>query len=310
MNEKTIDSSEARHPIQVVSRRTGLSNDVIRVWERRYEVVSPQRQETGRRLYSDADIERLSLLQRATSAGRRISEVAGLKNAELKDLVAEDKNNEQVIPSGAISGSGVNTFISEALQERHNMNAAGLHQVLVQASSGLPLLIFIDQVIGELLRKIGELWHDGSLRVGHEHMASGVIKRHLTGMLGRGNSAGPLILMTTPSGQRHEMGALMAAVIAESEGWRVLYLGPDMPATEIAAAAAQSHASLVCLSMQARGDQNMLSEELKQLRIALPESVQLIVGGTAVQYYEELLQNMGALTPADLTAFIDTLSTI
>ena len=77
------DRDDPRHPIQVVARRTGLSADVIRVWERRYGVVTPQRQPGGRRVYSDSDIQRLTLLQRATGAGRRISEVAPLPDQVL-----------------------------------------------------------------------------------------------------------------------------------------------------------------------------------------------------------------------------------
>lgn len=310
MNKKTIEANPARHPIQVVSRRTGLSNDVIRVWERRYEVVSPERQQTGRRLYSDADIERLQLLQRATSAGRRISEVATLDNKTLSTLVDEDRNNKHPISSGEASGSGANTFVNEALQQILAMDADKLLHVLVRAASELPLLIFLEQVVGELLRKVGELWKNGAMRVGHEHMASAVIQRYLAGMLGRERSMGPLILMTTPAGQRHEMGALMAAIIAESEGWRVLYLGADMPAAEIAAAATQARASLVGLSIQSRGDENMLAEELKQLRMALPDSIPLIVGGTAIKYYEQLLQDIEAFTSSDLASYIDTLSSV
>ena len=67
---------EHRHPMRVVTRRTGLSADLLRAWERRHEVVKPSRSMGGRRLYSDDDIERLRLLYRATLAGRSIGQVA------------------------------------------------------------------------------------------------------------------------------------------------------------------------------------------------------------------------------------------
>src|SRR5919107_4915681 len=75
-----------RHPMRVVTRRTGLSADVLRVWEKRYGVVTPSRSDTGRRLYSDTDIERLRLLHRATLAGRSIGQVAGLSTPALLEL--------------------------------------------------------------------------------------------------------------------------------------------------------------------------------------------------------------------------------
>ena len=61
------------HSIKIVAQRTGLSSHVIRVWERRYDAVSPRRTETNRRLYSDGDIERLKLLGEATEIGHTLA---------------------------------------------------------------------------------------------------------------------------------------------------------------------------------------------------------------------------------------------
>jgi DNA-binding transcriptional MerR regulator/methylmalonyl-CoA mutase cobalamin-binding subunit len=300
----------ARHPIQVVSRRTGLSNDVIRAWEKRYGVVTPERQETGRRLYSDADVHRLVLLQKVTTAGRRISEVAGMENAELEQLLQEDRRSEGALPSPTPGKKGIQAYLDEGLRELLNMNPSGLHRVLVQASAQLPLLPFLDQVVGALLEKIGKGWKDGALRVGHEHMAIPEIRRFLISMLGREQANAPVVLISTPTGQRHELGALMAAIAAESEGWRVLYLGPDLPATEIATMAIQSKARAVALSMQARTDEHMLREELRKLALALPDSVPVVVGGRAVPYYRELLEEVPAHTVDNLMEFVDFLGSI
>src|SRR5579862_6510920 len=79
-----------RHPMRVVTRRTGLSADLLRAWERRYDVVTPTRSDGGRRLYSDPDIERLRLLYRATLAGRGIGQVAELSTTALAALVRQD----------------------------------------------------------------------------------------------------------------------------------------------------------------------------------------------------------------------------
>ena len=90
---KTVESSDKpRHPIGVVSQRTGLPQDVLRAWERRYAAVVPQRTPTGRRLYTDLDIQRLRLLRDAVAGGRRISDVANLGVAELEALVGEDRS--------------------------------------------------------------------------------------------------------------------------------------------------------------------------------------------------------------------------
>ena len=98
MSETRPDPADPRHPIKVVARRTGLTPDVLRVWEKRYRAVSPTRLDTGRRLYSDADVERLLLLRRATLAGRRIGQVAKMPNAELEPLVVDDETAMAVAP--------------------------------------------------------------------------------------------------------------------------------------------------------------------------------------------------------------------
>ena len=93
MSARTENKSSGigEHPIQVVAQRTGLSPDVLRIWERRYAVVKPSRSATGRRLYSDRDVEHLLLLRRATLAGRSISQVADLDSEELRGLVEADE---------------------------------------------------------------------------------------------------------------------------------------------------------------------------------------------------------------------------
>src|SRR4051812_36017124 len=86
------------HPIQVVTRRTGVSADVLRVWEKRYAVVTPVRSATGRRLYSDADIERLRLMVQATRTGRTIGQVATLPSPSLVKLLDEKPPAERPSP--------------------------------------------------------------------------------------------------------------------------------------------------------------------------------------------------------------------
>src|SRR4051794_32783934 len=90
MNESLEAPSGARHPIAVVAERTGLSQDVLRVWERRYGAVHPVRSPSGQRLYRDADVERLRLLNAATQAGRSIRHVAALSTEAISQLVNED----------------------------------------------------------------------------------------------------------------------------------------------------------------------------------------------------------------------------
>ena len=98
-------SGEPRHPMKIVVRRSGLTPHVIRVWERRYGAVIPLRTPTNRRLYSDADIERLRVLRHLTHAGHSISHIAQLPMEQLQSLVRADTDEEPVgVPPGDAKG--------------------------------------------------------------------------------------------------------------------------------------------------------------------------------------------------------------
>ncbi|HPC11710.1 MAG TPA: MerR family transcriptional regulator, partial [candidate division Zixibacteria bacterium] len=91
---------DALYPIRVVAAKTGLSAHLIRMWERRYGAVEPSRTNTRRRLYSESDVRRLTLLRRATQAGAAIGQIATLPEDDLESLVA---SYEQL---GAVRGAG------------------------------------------------------------------------------------------------------------------------------------------------------------------------------------------------------------
>jgi DNA-binding transcriptional MerR regulator/methylmalonyl-CoA mutase cobalamin-binding subunit len=299
---------EPRHPIRVVALRTGLSPDVLRVWERRYGVVTPQRSQGGQRLYSDADIERLGLLHRATQAGRAIRQVADLGNAQLTSLLEEDAAARALRTPGAAEATtsdAAQGYLANALTAVEALDPGQLQFAMGQAVITLGATGFVDQVLAPLLRQIGDRWHDGTLTPAHEHAASVIIKRTLQRMeeiLELPGSA-PLMLVATPAGERHEMGALLAGLVAGTEGWRTRQLGPDLPAADIAEAARQAGARAVAVSSILADDTARLLAELGELRAALSDGVELLVGGAATAPLSRHIEAMGARYLADLDEF-------
>src|SRR5512143_149241 len=118
--------STPRHPIAVVTERTGLSQDVLRVWERRYSAVNPARGPGGQRLYTDADIERFNLLQAATRAGRSISRVARLSTESLAAMVKEDTEARERRPPSATAISENEDVVGSALAFARALDSAAL----------------------------------------------------------------------------------------------------------------------------------------------------------------------------------------
>lgn len=298
-----MPDTEARHPIQVVARRTGLSADVIRVWERRYRVVEPHRASNARRLYSDADVERLTLLRQATAAGRRIGDVAALSTPALKDLVAADASAAPAPVSGGLGAA--RDHLAGCRKAVADMDPRAFHQALTNSAVALSTPVLLEQVIGPLMRDIGDQWRDGNLRVCHEHMASPMVRAFLTSLVHTAslNASGPVLVVATPTGQMHEAGAQMAALTAATEGWEILYVAPNLPADDIAAAAVQRGARAVALSLTFPPDDHRLADELRRLRALLPDGLPIVAGGASADAYGETLDELGVARINDFGLF-------
>ncbi len=271
----------AWHPIAVVAERTGLSQDVLRVWERRYGVVEPVRGPGGQRRYSDRDIERLQLLHAATRAGRSIGHVATLGAEALAALVADDVRARTLQTRPPEGSSATDAVIGEALAQARALDGPGLGLTLRRSMAHLGVSNFLELVAAPLLRLIGEEWHAGRLSPAPEHLVSSVVHDIIAGtILSLAPAAdAPRMLVATPAGDRHAVGAALVAAAAAVEGWNVLYLGADLPADEIAAAARATAVRMVALSVVYVDDRDRVLGELRTLRTRLPDDVSLIVGG-------------------------------
>lgn len=307
-------SGDKRHPIQVVARRTGLSADVLRAWEKRYGAVTPERAVGRRRLYSDDDIERLRLLKRVTAAGRAIGQVAGFSTARLAAMVREDESEEVAAPLADAEAPGLASaaqYLQQAADAVRELDAARLEGVLSVAVVAMRVDRLLADVVGPLLERIGELWESSALTVAHEHVASAVVRQVLGAMVAawENRRGAPTLVAATPQGERHEFGAMMAAASAVAAGWRVVYLGPDLPAGDIAEAARQQRARAVAVSVVSAQGAAAAERELAALRRALPDDVSLVVGGRATGERAEALREAGAVVLGDLAALRQFLAT-
>ena len=312
MTKKTQRSNEKHHPIQVVSRRSGLSQDVLRAWENRYGLVTPARSPGGRRLYSDADVERLRLTREAVAGGRRVGKLAALSLEELAAMVEEDRRESLVqSPAGIVASSSAvaEALLSEALEAVANLDPDKLNHTIHKATHSLAPEVFIDEVATRLMHKIGDLWFDGQLSPAHEHLASTIMHNILLDLTTslQPPSTAPSVVISTPAGQRHEIGAMIVAATAEYEGWHVTYLGPDLPAEDICRAAVQADARAVLLSVTYPLGDRLVESELLELGKMLPEGVILLVGGQAAKSYSSALNSIGALRMHDIGQVRETL---
>ncbi|OYW75213.1 MAG: hypothetical protein B7Z37_14410 [Verrucomicrobia bacterium 12-59-8] len=288
-------------PIQLASKLSGLSQHVIRIWERRYSALSPSRTGTNRRMYCDEAVKRLKLLKILTENGHRIGGVARLGTAELEELVKV----VQVIPADPTKPVPADDlvkqsqlvepeqYIDSAIAASKRYDCEGLRRVLLQARMHLGQRGMLHQVVCPLIVQVGSNWQQGVMRPSHEHIATAVIREMLlTPVPGCQTPAhAPELVVATPAGELHELGALIVAATARDLGWYVTYLGPNLPVEEIAACALARNASAVALSVVYPEKCPVIVEKLRRMRELLPPSMRFIVGGRASEGYRVALPN-------------------
>jgi methanogenic corrinoid protein MtbC1 len=272
-------NNEPRLPVRTVIGRTGLSADLLRAWERRYDAVRPQRSKGGQRLYSEQDVARLTLLRRASLAGHSIGEVARLDITALEALLDEPPADAALHIPDAVA-----MLVREAIGATERLEAAALEAILKRGALALGATTFVDDVVSRFLTDVGDRWHDGEMSPAHEHLASSVTRRVLDWVVEAHvvSPRAPRLVVATPAGERHELGAMLVAAAAAEEGWRVVYLGANLPAADVASAARQVRARAVALSA-VYGDSETTREEVRTTARALPKDTTLFVGGRAAE---------------------------
>jgi DNA-binding transcriptional MerR regulator len=206
----------ARYPIRAVSRLTGIGIDTLRAWERRHGAVTPVRDDRGR-MYSDADIARLRLLRGAVERGHSIGRVSGLDDEALR-LIAEAGVG---VAAPAAAQDGRTSMHADALAAAlRAFDAAGIDQEIARLAAVLRPLDLLRDVLMPVLAQVGDDWHRGRISTAQEHLMSSAIRSILGSFLRlhARRDVPARLLFATPSGDRHEIGTLGAAMLAASSG--------------------------------------------------------------------------------------------
>jgi MerR family transcriptional regulator, light-induced transcriptional regulator len=254
-------------PIRELSRRVGVSTDLLRKWERRYGVLKPARTVGNQRLYSRLDEARARVMLGHVRQG--------VPAAQAAELAIGTRFRIQSKPDGpepaADNWERARREMARAL-ERYDETAAehALEKLLATTT--------VTQTIGRAflpyLREVGERWAAGHLNVAQEHFASGFIHgRMMTFARGWDRGLGPRALLACPGGEQHTLGLLAFGIALHEVGWRITYLGADTPATMLAQAAAAVRPALTVISVTDRGRLDGVHPELGRLAIRFPLAV-------------------------------------
>ena len=285
----------ALYPIRAVSRMTGIGIDTLRAWERRHGAVTPVRDERGR-MYTDADVARLRLLRRAVEQGHSIGRLAALTYTDLHRLAVPAGTIAAPLTDPARPASLDTGALSAALD---TYDTAGLDQEIARLAAVLRPLDLLRDVLMPALVQVGDDWHRGRAGIAQEHLMSSTV-RHILGSFLRlyaQPDARVRLLFATPSGDRHEIGTLGAAMLAASSGLGVAYLGPDLPAREIVESVQLAGAQVLVLGLTTASAGKARERELRAIVRDLPRDVELWAGGRGAERQAGIIGPRGLVLP-------------
>jgi len=256
-------SAQGRFRIGELSRRSGVSPDLLRAWERRYGLLSPSRSAGGLRLYSEEDLLRVRAMQQQLATGLAAAEAAAVATSQ------------QTIEPPANDTARARRELGAALL---GFDEARAHAALDALISRFSLDAVLAEVIVPYLHDLGKQWEQGEISVAQEHFASSLLRGRLLGLgRGWGQGHGPTALLACAPGEQHDLGLIAFGLALRARGWRVLYLGADTPLQSLEEAARSARPDCVVISAV---DPRRLDATRKGL-IDLAREYRIVVGGAA-----------------------------
>lgn len=285
--------------ISAVERETGLSKDVLRMWERRYGFPKPGRDENGERQYTVSEIAKLRSIKRLMDVGMRPGKIIALSQEELNAMAdARAGARKDIVPPA---------LERDILTMLKTHDVTGLQHTLANLLMRQGLQSFVLETITPLNRAVGEAWMRGELQVFEEHLYTEQLQAALRTAINTfpRQVAIPRVLLTTFPTEQHGLGLLMVEALLAPEGVQCISLGPQTPLEDVRRAALAHKVHIVALSFSAAFPLRQATDGLASLRRQLPPSVQVWAGGEMTRRVRKTLP--GIVLIPDLGASVTAL---
>lgn len=266
--------AEPVYNTRAVARLTGVPADTFRAWERRYGVPHPSRTEGNHRLYSERDIATIRWLRDQTTQGLTISQAVAL----LPHRPASPSTAPGQGLTGAANGSAdtndsesrdpLVSLRQQAAEALIGFDSTGAERLIEEALALLPVEDVCLHLLRPILVDIGERWHRGEITVSAEHYASGFVIRKLGSLFNLSQPSvgqGPIVAACV-EGELHEVGLLLTCLFLSRRGYRIVYLGPNLPLPDLLDAVSGIRPPLVLLAASTRVSATRLAESAKAIR--------------------------------------------
>lgn len=278
--------TQRSYRIALASQISGVKEELIRQWERRYGVLNPERTPGGYRTYSDADIEVLKRLKALTAQGVSIAQAVQL----LPTIRREVKSAAEAPPKPATDDQ-ISRWTEEVFVSAAHFDQLRVDAIIGEAQASMPPLKFYEAFLGPLLRQVGDKWHAGLISIAEEHLVSQVARQRMIALVSSApRRAKHHVVCACPADEEHELGLLGVALHYRYAGWRVTYLGARTPAPQLARVVKGVRAELIALSFIAEAKS---AKYLEELAAHLPEKTRVVVGGAGVKGLKAQVKKLG-----------------
>ncbi|MBN8208021.1 MerR family transcriptional regulator [Bacillus sp. NTK071] len=273
--------SEGKYNIKAVSKKLGIQPGTLRAWERRYNIISPIRNEAGHRLYSEEHMSILKWLVQKTEQGFTISQAVELLES------GHTPSDSQSIDLG-IGQDRAQLLADEILEALLAFDESKAQELLNQAFSVFSIDKVVHDILAKLLVRVGDLWEDGKITIAHEHFTSAFLRSRI-GMIFHTLPVDgylPKVMAVCSPGEYHELGLLIFTLYLRRKGFEVIYLGSSIPESDIQVIVEDTDPKILFLSCTLMKNLPRCLDFVDTLDQRFPE-LTVGIGGTAISYVDK-----------------------
>jgi DNA-binding transcriptional MerR regulator len=293
---------QGRYKMGTIARMTGFSPALLRAWERRHEILIPERTPSGHRLYTDKDLQALHRVRVLLEQGRSIGEIAHAGRSALLASAPEPSTvggiDETPASSTGATGSLSDRLCEQIVAAAVAIDGRGIASALDQAFATLSPMVAIETVIGKAAAEIGRLWAEGKCGIAGEHLASALFRSRLLRLLEAGQQDedfAPLALTACFPDEQHDVGAIVSSYRLTQLGYRISYLGPDLPFEEVERAMVSLKPACVFLSVGREVLLHAHKHHVIRLLKRFGDQARIVIGGQGVVNADKDIERAGGL---------------
>lgn len=266
----------AEYSIKDLERISGVKAHTIRIWEKRYGIVEPKRTDSNIRFYCDTDVKKLMNVSILLHHGYKISKLAGLDQNELSKKVVEV----------SMISNGYDSQIESLVVSMIEMDESKFEKLLNMSiiKEGFENTVF--KVLYPFFERIGLLWQAGSINPAHEHFITNLVKQKIYVAIDSipvpaGNDIKKFLLFL-PEWDLHELGLLVYDYLVKSRGFKVIYLGPNVPEDDVYSVSDFLHPDFFLVAFANAADKEKIETYIKRLADCYPKKTIFITGQQAI----------------------------